>query len=208
MELKNINEYNPEYRKNGIIWKKIGEPVGKKGKHLRSKKKYPLIDINKINLTTSYTIDRETLEKSRNLYEITKKMIPVYLSYDFKLIGGYEQYELAKELKLKRIPFQRINKLNNRQKKKFRDEIHTQKIGNKKYKIKAENGTNFYVSLNRFKKFKSIKKAVNAKGHHLVVFPNFTFSVKDKENNYIKGSQNKGVALNAIQNKYYKKQGR
>ena len=163
MELKNINEYNPEYRKNGIIWKKIGEPVGKKGKHLRSKKEYPLIDINKVNVTKSYTIDKETLEKSRNLYEITKKMIPVYLSFDFKLIGGFEQYELAKELKLKRIPFQRINKLNNKQKKKFRDESHTKAIGNKKYKIKAENGTNFYVSLNRFKKFRSIKRLLKLK---------------------------------------------
>lgn len=37
MELKNIAEYNPEYHKDGsLVWKKIGEPTGKKGK-LRKK---------------------------------------------------------------------------------------------------------------------------------------------------------------------------
>lgn len=30
-EIKNIQEYNPEYRHDGtLVWKKIGEPVGKR----------------------------------------------------------------------------------------------------------------------------------------------------------------------------------
>jgi len=59
-EIKNIQEYNPEYRHDGtLVWKKIGEPVGKKGKHLRSKKQYPPISITLDGdthiITTTYT---------------------------------------------------------------------------------------------------------------------------------------------------------
>ncbi len=105
MELKNIKEYNPEYNKDGtLIWKKIGEKTSKNGNHLRKKKQYPRISIDKIKVG-NYNVSEKILNKSRSLYWKTKELIPVYLSYDFKLIGGFEQYELAKELKMQKIPF-------------------------------------------------------------------------------------------------------
>lgn len=101
-EIRDIREYNPEYHHDGtLIWKKIVEPIGKKGKHLRNKKQYPSISLDKIK-AGNYTVNGKLLEDSRALYQKTKEMIPVYLSYDFKLIGGFEQYELAKELGMKK----------------------------------------------------------------------------------------------------------
>lgn len=101
-EIRDIREYNPEHHHDGtLIWKKIVEPIGKKGKHLRNKKQYPPISLDKIK-AGNYTVNGKLLEDSRALYQKTKEIIPVYLSYDFKLIGGFEQYELAKELGMKK----------------------------------------------------------------------------------------------------------
>ena len=178
IEIKNINEYNPQYHKDkSLVWKKIGEPLGKKGH--RSKKVYPSLAINKIKIPSTYDVDYEVLSQSREMYSITKRMIPVYLSFDFELLAGFEQLVLAKELKLKRIPFQRIDKMNSTEKKQFRYEVHDKPIGNKKYKVKDVNGKPIYLSLNRHKKIKKAFAKAKALNLKISVMPDFTFLITD-----------------------------
>lgn len=200
MELKNIAEYNPEYHKDGsLVWKKIGEPTGKKGK-FRKKKQYPCIAIEKIN-AGKYDIDSELLNKSKELFEKTKELIPVYLSYDFQLIGGFEQYELAKELKLQRVPFQRITKMNHKERNQFTNSVQNRKIGNKKYLVKAIDGSTIYVSMNHAKKVRETKHMATRLKCYLRILPNFTFVLTDKNDNYILGNSEKGLKLNVIRKK-------
>lgn len=201
MEIKNIHEYNPEYRKDTtLVWLKIGKPVGKKSKHLRKKKIYPQIRMDKITVEP-YSVDQNTLTESRTMYNRTHEMIPVYLSYDFKLIGGFEQYELAKELELESIPFQRLTKLNKAERKQFDKAVHNRKVGNKKYKVTAIDGSPIYVSANHAKKVRETKHMASRLKMYLQVLPNFTFSLIDKENNYVFGSAENGLKLFAIRKK-------
>lgn len=201
MELKNIKEYNPEYNKDGtLVWKKIGEKTSKNGKHIRKKKQYPQISIDKIKVG-NYNVSEKILAKSRSLYWKTKEMIPVYLSYDFKLIGGFEQFEIAKELKLKSIPFLRNNKMNQKERKQFTNSVQNIKIGNKKYPVKAIDGSTIYVSMNHAKKVREAKRMAAKLKCYIRVLPNFTFSLIDKNDNYILGNADKGLKLNVIRKK-------
>lgn len=130
MELKSVKEYNPEYHKDGtLVWKRIGEKIGK---HARKKKHYPQINISKIVVPNDIEIDDEILSRSRELYVQTQEMIPVYISFDFRLIGGYEQYALARELHMKKVPAQRVTKMNSTEKKTLSKAVSNQPIGNKK----------------------------------------------------------------------------
>lgn len=203
IEIRNIKEYNPEYHKDGsLVWKKIGEKTSKNGKHLRTKKQYPLIGIEKINTSKPYQVSEDILKRSREMYNVTKEMIPVYLSYDFKLIGGFEQYELSKELQLQHIPFQRVTKMNRHEQKQFRNSIHNKPIGNKRYPVKASDGNTIFVSLNHFQKVKETKRMANKINGKLTVLPNFTFMVVDTSGNTIIATgENKGLALYAIRKK-------
>lgn len=95
-------------------------------------------------------MSEKILDKSRSLYWKTKELIPVYLSYDFKLIGGFEQFEIAKELKFKYIPFQRNSKMNHKERKQFTNSVQNIKIGNKKYPVKAKVDTELWDSIKDF----------------------------------------------------------
>ena len=128
------------------------------------------------------------------MYNVTREMIPVYLSYDFRLVGGYEQYALAKELNLEHIPFQRNATYSQ---KKLRNEVHNKPIGNKKYSLKASDNSTIYVSMNHAKKVRETKRMANQINGRLTIFPNYRFAVTDKAGNYIIGN-NKGLSLGAI----------
>lgn len=146
MEIKNMNEYNPDYHKDGtLVWKEIGEKTGKKG--IRKQKQFNHIEISKIMIPEGMKIDKEILEASRCQYEETHKMIPIYLSYDFVLLAGYEQIILAHELGKKEVCFQRVNKINRKEAKKFRNSVQHRKIGSKKYPIKDRDGNRIYITM-------------------------------------------------------------
>ncbi len=203
-EIKDIREYNPEYRHDGtLVWKKIGEPVGKKGKHLRNKKQYPPISIDKIK-AGNYTVNGKLLEDSRVLYQETKEMIPVYLDYFFNLIGGFEQYELAKELGLKKIPVQRINKMTKKQQAQLRNTVSHEKTANKVCPIKASDGTYIYLSINRYKKVKNAIRLANKMNLIVCMLPDFSFSLVDKNGKETIIGKDTGNPVCAL-NKYLKK---
>lgn len=203
-EIMNIKEYNPEYHKDGLlVWKKIGEPTGKKGKRSRRKKQYPLISIDKIIVNTPIQICENILQSSRDMYNKTREMIPVYLSYDFRLIGGFEQFELAKELQLQHIPFQRVTKMNRHEKYQFEKNVQNRPLGNKRCPVKASDGSTIFVSINNAKKIRKTKQMaykINGKLHTL---PDFTFAVTDKTGEYIIGNMNHGIPLNAVKQKIW-----
>lgn len=193
MELRSIKQYNPEYHKDGtLVWKEIGEKIGK---HTRKKKHYPQIDVKKIVVWNDIEIDDEILSKSRELYAQTHEMIPVHLSFDFRLIGGYEQYALAKELRLKKIPMQRVTTMNSSEKKEFRKNICHQPFGNKKYGIKTEDGGKIFVSLNQYKKFKELLYLADCCGCKLTVRPDFSLCAKNKNGEYLFNSETKGLSM-------------
>ena len=205
IEIMNIKEYNPEYRKDSsLIWKKIGEPMGKKGKNCRAKKQYPLISMDKIIVNMPFQISDNILQSSRDMYNKTKEMIPVYLSYDFRLIGGFEQYELAKELQLQHIPFQRVTKMSRHEQYQFQKNVQNRPIGNKRYPVKACDGGTIFVSMNHSKKVSETKRMANKINGKLHILPNFTFTVTDKTGGYIIGNENNGIALNAVRKKLKK----
>lgn len=193
MELRSIKQYNPEYHKDGtLIWKRIGERVGK---HARKKKHYPQIDINKIVVLNDIEVDDEILSRSRELYAQTQEMIPVYLSFDFRLIGGQEQYALAKELRLKKIPMQRVTTMNSGEKKEFRNAICHQPLGNKKYGIKTEDGGKIFVSLNQNKKFKELLYLADSCGCKLTVRPDFSLYAKNQDGEYLFSSNTQCLSI-------------
>lgn len=193
MELKSVKEYNPEYHKDGtLVWKKIGERIGK---HARKKKHYPQIDINKIVVLNSIEINDEILSRSRELYAQTNEMIPVHLSFDFRLIGGYEQYALAKELHLKKIPMQRVTTMNSGEKKEFRKAICHQPLGNKRYWIKTEDGGKIFVSLNQNKKFKELLYLADSCGCKLTVRPDFSLYARNQDGEYLFSSNTQCLSI-------------
>lgn len=146
MEIKSMIEFNPSYHKDGtLIWKKIGEKTGRRGR--RKQKHFNRIDISRIVVPEEKKIiDEKVLEESRHQYEETHMMIPVFLSYDFELIAGYEQYVLARELGIKSIAFDRVTKLNKKEQKAFRKKVHNNAIGNKKYPVIDIDGGKIYVT--------------------------------------------------------------
>ena len=198
MEIKNIKEYNADYHKDGtLVWKKIGEKTGKNSKHLRTKRTYPLIHMGKIITDCDYPIDADVLQQSRELYAQTKEMIPVFLSFDFNLIGGFEQYELAKELGINKIPAKRISKLNNKDQRQFVKSVTNWKLGNKKYAVTAIDGSKIFMSLNHYKKVKHAIFIAKKRKCILEILPDFTFRMRNK-NDYIIGSAEKSVKLNTL----------
>ena len=145
MEIKSMQEYNPNWNKDGTLsWKKIGEKIGKN--RIRKQKKYNHMDISKIVIPSDIQIDKKVLEDSRLQYEETHIMIPVYLSYDFELIAGYEQYILARELGIQEIAFHRITKMNRKEARKYHKTVHNRPVCNKKYPIKDMCENKIYIT--------------------------------------------------------------
>lgn len=197
-KVMNMNEYNPDYYANGtLVWKKIGAKTGRKGR--RKKKQMPSIDINKIRLVGTYNVDEEILEGSRKQYEVTGEMIPVYTSYDFCLLKGYEQYVLAQELGLNKIPFQR-REMTRKERSKFAKTPTNKKMGNKKYKVTTNTGEVQYFSLNQYKQMKLAKRSLYrvSKELRLVYLGNLKFTIENEKGKRLH-KQKGGVAAKSIQ---------
>lgn len=204
MEIKNIKEYNADYHKDGTLaWKKIGEKTGKSGKSIRKKKNYSSVEIADIKINGAYTINEDVLQQSRDLFAETKELIPVFLSYDNSLIGGFEQYELAKELGRKRIPAQSVTRLSKSEQRKFRKAVTTSTLGNKKYPVVTKDGSRIFLSLNQYNKIQHLYKISRKNNWVLEILPDFTLCVKDKDG-YIWGSPNHGLKLNTLSKKLHK----
>lgn len=126
-------------------------------------------------------------------------MIPVYTSYDFCLLKGYEQYVLAKELGLNKIPFQR-RKMTKKERSKFTKTPTNRKIGNKKYPVTTNRGEVQYLSLNQYKKMKLAKRSLHkvSKELKLVYLGNLKFTIEN-ENGKRLHKQKEGIAATSIQ---------
>lgn len=194
-KVMNMNEYNPVWYADGtLVWKKIGAKTGRKGK--RRKKQMPCISMRKIRLDNAYEVDEEILEASRKQYKTTGEMIPVYLSYDFRLLKGYEQYVLAKELGMKKIPFQRRDMT---KKEKSKKKVTNKKMGNKKYPLTTKSGNVQYLTLNKYKKAILAKRVLRkvSKELRLIYLGNLKFTIEN-ENGERLLKQKKGVAAITI----------
>lgn len=199
MEIKNMNEYNPDYHKDGTLeWKRIGEKTGKK--RTRKQKQYNRMDISKIIVPDGLEVNDEVLEASRQQYNETNIMIPVYLSYDFKLIAGYEQYILAKELGISEIAFHRITKLNKKEAKKFRKSIVNRPIGNKKYPVKDINGNKIYLTYAQRKDLNSCYGWARKCNKSIEITPGMRINILNKDETICK----KGASITSAVN-YLKK---
>lgn len=195
MILQDIRKYNAVYHKDcSLNWLETGVKVGN---HIRKKKTYPSISMSKVIVPDGLEINTDVLNESRRLYAITGEMIPIYLSYDFKLIAGYEQYVLAQELGMKKIPAQRITqqKMNRKERKAFINAVHNVQVGNKKFPVTANDGSVIYVSLCRARKVRELEKLANRLNYRYDILPDFTFSIYDDDMNYIIGSTNHGAIL-------------
>ena len=156
MILQDIRKYNAVYHKDCTLnWLEIG---AKEGKRVRRKKTYPSISLDKIIVPDNYQIDKDILDESRKLYSETGEMIPVYLSFGFELIGGFEQYALAKELGLSKIPAQRDSKPSKKELAKFRKSATAKPVANKKYQITCVDGNKIYISAGQNKQVAHLLK--------------------------------------------------
>lgn len=202
MEIKNMNEYNPEWSKDGTLnWKKIGEKTGKKG--IRKQKQYNHMDIDKIIVPNGMEIDGAVLEASRKQYKKTHIMIPVFLSYGFVLIAGYEQYVLAQELGLNKIAFQRVTKMTQRETKEFREMICHRAIGNKKHPVKDIDGNKIYVTYAQRKELYTCYRLAKKYNLRVDVTPCLKINIYDAKGNVCKKDATLKIAHNYLKN--YKK---
>ena len=192
VEIKNIKENNVVYTKNGVLqWKPI--------ERHRKKKQYPMMDMGKISVPDDYCVDQTVLERSRELYKQTKEMIPVCITFDKRLIGGFEQWELAKELGHTRIPVYQ-HTMSNADRNQLREMVHTHSIGDKKFPVRDITGQKIYFSEGRAKKIKATQQAAMRKGYKACLLPDGSFSLMDGEDRFIVGSRRHGTELNCIRN--------
>ena len=163
-EVKSMDEYTPDWHKGeNLVWKKL------KGK--KKPKQFPEISISKIVIPDGTKGESDILIESEEQYEKTGKIIPVYLSYDFVLLAGYEQILLAKELDKDKIPYQRLVNLNRKESKDFRKSTHNRPIGNKKYPIRDVDGNNIYVTDHQKKIFNRCYRMSKQLNVRLEVYP-------------------------------------
>lgn len=78
-EIKNMDEFNPRYTKNGALkWQRINDGRNKK-------KDLPMIPLDKITIG-KHKYEEENLKAHREQYERTHELVPVLLrNYDYKL---------------------------------------------------------------------------------------------------------------------------
>ncbi len=195
MILQDIRKYNAVYYKDcSLNWLEIG---AKEGKHVRRKKTYPSISLDKIIVPDNYQIDKDILDESRKLYAETGEMIPVYLSFGFELIGGFEQYVLAKELGLSKIPAQRDTKPSRKELAKFRKSATTRPVANKKYLITCVDGNKIYISAWQNKQVTRLLKIARQQKLDCEILSDFTVALKDCQGHYVVGSPEHGMKVNA-----------
>lgn len=174
MDIKNMNEYNPDWQKgNNLVWKKI------KGK--KKPKQFNQIEISKITIPDGAITDLKILDDSRKQYEETHKLIPVYLSYDFRLLAGYEQIILAKELGYDQIPFQRITKMNRKEKAEFHKSVQNRPIGNKKIPVKDTEGNRIYLTYREKKVLNRCYGMARKLNMRIQINPGFKISIIDSD---------------------------
>ena len=180
IEIKNMNEYNPDYHRDGtLVWKKIGERTGKHG--IRKQKQYNCTDISKIIVPAGLQVAEAVLEASRRQYDETHVMIPVFLTYDFELIAGYKQYILAKELGISRIAFHRVTKMDKKEAKEFREKACNRPLGNKKYPVKDINGDKIYLTYAQHKDLNTCFKLARKCGKFVKITPDQKIRILDKD---------------------------
>lgn len=77
-EIKNMDEYNPRYTKNGALkWQHINDGRNKK-------KEFPMIPLDKL-IIGKHKYEEENLKAHREQYERTHELVPVLLrNYDYK----------------------------------------------------------------------------------------------------------------------------
>ncbi len=180
--LYNLEEYNADYHKDGtLVFKKIGEKLGKR--RIRKKKNYCSIGIEKI-IVEPYVIDENLKNEAKKFFNETGQIVPVYISYDFKLISGFEFYELAKELGHTHIFFIRNTKLNHRENCEFKKSVQRRKVGNKKYPVRINDGGYVYLSLKHYKKHDELQKLARKAGLKLDISPEYKFRILGLGDNY------------------------
>lgn len=98
-EIKNMDEFNPRYTKNGALkWQHINDGRNKK-------REFPMIPLDKI-VIGKRKYEEENLKAHREQYERTHELVPVLVrNYDYKLKSGYELILLAQKLGMTEIPY-------------------------------------------------------------------------------------------------------
>ncbi len=197
MELRNIEFFNADYHKDGtLVWKEIQPKDGKP----RKQKQYNEIPIRKIIEPDSLQIDEEVLKESERLYYETGRLIPVYLSFEFRLIAGFEQFVLAKRLGLETVPFLR-RRMTGREQTAFSKSVSDRKFQGKKYPVKTQANKTVYISMNQKKKLGKSFKLAKLAGLRLQVFDDFSIAAMDNEGNYWFGSPEKGLHVETATHK-------
>lgn len=200
-EIKDMNNYNAEYHANGqLVWKLIGGKTGSKGH--RKKKTLPKIRLGKIILPDNLNVNETVLEQSRKQYAVSHQMIPVFLSYDFRLIAGYEQYILAKELGKKEIPFQR-KKMTKSEERKFSHHPSDIPIENKKYKLVTVDGKTEYVSALQHKRFRQINGRLQKMGLYAQYIGDHNVRFMTKSGECVKKNKALGSAMKFLNTHIY-----
>ena len=141
--IPNLKENNVSYSKDGkMVFKPIGEKIGKKGTHCRKRKCYPRINLSAIKIDGDMALDFDLLAAISDQYAITKKLPPVWLTFDKHLIGGYEIYYFAKNKHLKDVPY--LSKKPNKY-------VSGHQWSDRPFKFIADNGSSVYISKKRGK---------------------------------------------------------
>lgn len=164
-EIKNMDEYNPRYTKNGALkWQHINDGRNKK-------KEFPMIPLDKI-VIGKRKYEEENLKAHREQYERTHELVPVLVrNYDYKLKSGYELILLAQELGMTEIPYIMH----------CETAVARKPYCNKRTPIMDCTGRKIYVTKIASDKIKECKNICSELGLTLETLPIFRFRVLDKE---------------------------
>ena len=163
-EIKNMDEFNPRYTKNGALkWQRINDGRNKK-------KDLPMIPLDKITIG-KHKCEEENLKAHREQYERTHELVPVLLrNYDYKLKSGYELIVLAQELGLKEIPYIMH----------YETAVSRKPYCNKNKAIMDCQGKKIYVTKVAYNKIEECKKMCSELGLTLDILPIYRFRVLDE----------------------------
>lgn len=154
LDIRDMNEFVPYYtpEAKALKWKKS-----------KTQKKYPVIETRDIIVTQKdkQKFEQENYNAFRLQYEKTHKLIPILVrEYDHKLLRGYEEIVLAKELGITEIPY--LEKRYN---------IARKPKENKTYAIVDCTNRKLYLSGGAHSKFLRCKQMCENWGLSLVIMP-------------------------------------
>ncbi len=144
-EVMDLKTHRPKYYKDGTIkWKELKT---KKGKPIK-KKTYSLVWMKNVKIKKDFIVREDILTQSKAQFGEIGELIPILLSPDGVLLNGYEQYLIAKEENLIKIPFipLKLNSKEKHQRKKLNDKKRQSKpslTGEEKNNIAV--GKTYYV---------------------------------------------------------------